>query len=405
MRICMLAYAFYESDTRIRQYAVALAKRGDVVDVIALRRKGQLRQEILDGVNVHRIQLRSVNERGRLAYLLRIVRFLFHSAVVLTRKHLASPYQLVHVHSVPDFLVFAAGVPKLLGARTILDIHDILPEFYASKFQAGEDSLLFKFLLQVEKWSIAFADHAIIANDLWHARLLSRGVPRAKCTPIGNYPDPELFFPRPKDAPNGKFVITYPGTLNWHQGVDVAIRAFARVSDQIPEAEFHIYGEGPAKPVLLELTRKLRLKNKVLFHEFLPTKQVVQVMADSDLAVVPKRARSSFGNEAASTKILEFMALGVPLIVSRTKIDSYYYNDSLVKFFESGNDADLAASILLLWRDRDFRKRLAASAQEYAQINSWNVKRDVYLQMVDSLVAARPRKDAARAALRREERV
>src|SRR5437870_12487314 len=40
-RFCMLAYSFYEGDTRILQYATALAKRGDVVDVIALRRKGQ----------------------------------------------------------------------------------------------------------------------------------------------------------------------------------------------------------------------------------------------------------------------------------------------------------------------------------------------------------------------------
>ena len=49
---------------------------------------------------------------------------------------------MIHVHSVPDFLVFAALVPKLLGARIILDIHDILPEFYASKFGASKDSRL-----------------------------------------------------------------------------------------------------------------------------------------------------------------------------------------------------------------------------------------------------------------------
>lgn len=63
----MLAYSFYESDTRIMQYTKALIERGDVVDVIALRRQGSSKFEILDGVNVNRIQLRQVNERNRLS--------------------------------------------------------------------------------------------------------------------------------------------------------------------------------------------------------------------------------------------------------------------------------------------------------------------------------------------------
>src|SRR2546427_7016109 len=119
VRVCMLGYAFYESDTRIMQYATALAKRGNTVDVIALRREGQPFHEVLNGVNVFRIQLRTVNEQKHLVYLYRIIRFLCHAALVLSRKHLRRPYQLVHVHSVPDFLVFAAVVPKLLGTPII----------------------------------------------------------------------------------------------------------------------------------------------------------------------------------------------------------------------------------------------------------------------------------------------
>src|SRR5207253_179121 len=96
-RICMLAYAFYENDARVMQYATALAKRGDLVDVIALRRNGLPEHEVLSDVNVYRIQERIVNEQGRLAYLYRILRFLLLSAIFLTRKHLAQRYQLIHV--------------------------------------------------------------------------------------------------------------------------------------------------------------------------------------------------------------------------------------------------------------------------------------------------------------------
>ena len=88
-----------------------------------------------------RIQHRERNERGRLSYISRLLLFFFRSAVFLSWRHLRNPYQLIHVHSVPDFEVFAALLPKLMGCKVILDIHDIVPEFYASKFQVGRTFL------------------------------------------------------------------------------------------------------------------------------------------------------------------------------------------------------------------------------------------------------------------------
>ena len=146
----MLTYSFYEYDTRVQQYVDTLRSRGDTVDVIALRQEGQPKLDIVDGVNVYRIQYRARDERGPLTYLLRILRFFCHSALIISRRHIAKPYQLIHVHSVPDFLVFAGLIPKLCGVPVILDIHDILPEFYSSKFNAPPDSLAFKLLLLIE---------------------------------------------------------------------------------------------------------------------------------------------------------------------------------------------------------------------------------------------------------------
>ena len=377
----MLVYAFYESDTRVLQYAKALATRGESVDVFALRREGSPAFEMMDGVNVYRIQSRRVNERGRLAYLARVLRFLMVSTCVLAKRHLSNPYDVVHVHSVPDFLVFAALVPKLSGARVILDIHDILPEFYASKFGLNPGSVMFRLLVLIEKVSTSFADHVIIANHLWYERL-SRSISRSKCTAIINYPDPSIFHPRARAESSKTFRILYPGSLNKHQGLDIAVLAFAKVTQGMPDAEFHIYGEGPTKNWLMKLTSELGLSERISFHDFLPTHEIAEIMALADLAVVPKRASSIFGNEAASTKIMEFMALGVPVIVSRTKIDSYYYDDSMVKFVESDNVDELAEAILLLWRCPDLRARLAANALEYVRRNNWTEKQADYLRLV-----------------------
>lgn len=386
MRVCMLTYSFYEYDTRVQQYVNALRKRGDTVDVIALRAEGRPKFQTIDGVNVHGIQQRVRDERGPFTYLLRILRFFFHSAATIARKHVANPYQLVHIHSVPDFLVFAGLVPKLSGVPIILDIHDILPEFYSSKFNAPHDSLAFKLLLLVEKASTRFANHVIIANHLWHERLLARSVPAEKCTPIRNYPDPQKFRLRLETRDVSKFLVMYPGTLNSHQGLDIAIKAFAKIKSELPNGEFHIYGEGPMKTQLAALAKSLGLNGSVVFKDFVPVGEIARLMGQSDLAVVPKRASSSFGTEAASTKVFEFLALGVPVIVSRTKVDSFYFSDSTVKFFDSENVDDLADCILQLAHDPLLRSKFAKNGLRFAQHNSWDVKKQDYFRVVDSLV-------------------
>ena len=125
MRIGMVAYTFYEEDNRVRRYAETLAQRGDRVDVIALRRQGRLQRDVMNGVNVYRLQRRTVNEKGKFTYLVKLFLFFVRSMFFLTREHLRNRYDVIHVHSVPDFEVFAALIPKLLGAKIILDIHDI----------------------------------------------------------------------------------------------------------------------------------------------------------------------------------------------------------------------------------------------------------------------------------------
>jgi glycosyltransferase involved in cell wall biosynthesis len=111
---------------------------------------------------------------------------------------------------------------------------------------------------------------------------------------------------------------------------------------------------------------------------------------------VPKRA-TLFGNEAASTKIQEFMALGVPVIASRTKITCYYQDDSRVKFFEPENDAELADCMLQLNANAALRNRLVSNAANYIENNNWNVKKEQYLGLVDALIATRAHKRKATA--------
>lgn len=380
----MIAYTFYEGDNRVMRYAEALAKGGNEVDVIALRKEGQPKEAMMNGVRVFQIQKRIKNEKGKLTYLYRLLMFFVRSFFFVSAKHLRNPYRLLHVHSVPDFLVFAAWIPRAMGAKVILDIHDLLPELYASKFGAGTKSRTFRSLALLERLSAGFADHVIVANHIWQQRLISRSVPAEKCSVFLNYPDLSIFQPLGRTRFDGKFIVLYHGTLAWHQGLDIAIDAIATLKDKVPDMEFHIYGEGTTKDSLIQLAGKRGISDRVLFHDAIPLREIVRVIENADLGVVPKR-KDSFGDEAFSTKTLEFMTLGVPIVVAATTVDRYYFNDRIVTFFSSGDMEDLAKCMLELICNPEARRKQVDGARNFAKGYDWDLKKGEYLRLVNAL--------------------
>ena len=391
LRVCMVAYTFYESDNRVMRYAETLVQEGHDVEVFALRAADHPERETICGVRVHRLQTRLINEKGRLSYAWRIWLFLMRAFFQVTRNDWKRKYDLIHVHSVPDFLVFTALLPRLRGTPVILDIHDILPEFYLGKFGGGQHSWIFRILTFVERMCANTASHVIIANHIWRDRLISRSVSADRCTVVLNSPDRSIFhYTKQPSRKGARFLLLYPGTLNWHQGVDIAIRAFAKISARVPYADFHIYGEGPSRPYLAALIKELVLEGRVFLLDPLSIREIAPVMENADLGIVPKR-KDNFGNEAFSTKIFEFMAVGVPVIVSDTKIDRYYFNDSLVRFFKGGDEDDLARCMLDLIQHPEQRRALVNKASDFIDKNDWVAKKQEYLDLVARLTATPPR--------------
>lgn len=384
-KVCMLVHNTYETDNRVRRYAEALAKRGDQVEAIALTGgNGPMVSEEINGVTVFRVQNRVRNERGKWTYAWRLLRFLVVSSVFMTKRHNRIKYDVVHVHNLPDFLVFAAWYPKMTGARIILDIHDIVPELFANKFDATPGNLYISLLKFIEKASAAFVDYVIVSNHLWYEKLLSRSVPKEKCSVFLNHVDPGLFYRRERTRTDDKFIVIFPGSFQWHQGLDIAIEAFALVQKRVANCEFHIYGGGDEKGELIALTEKLGLTDKVKIFNSAPLETIADLISNADLGVVPKRA-DSFGNEAYSTKIMEFMSQGIPVVVSRTKIDDFYFDNSVVRFFTSGDVGALAEAMCDVIENPALRETLIAGGFRYVELHSWDRRKHEYLNLVDTL--------------------
>jgi glycosyltransferase involved in cell wall biosynthesis len=132
------------------------------------------------------------------------------------------------------------------------------------------------------------------------------------------------------------------------------------------------------------LAQRLGLEDSVRFLGGVPIHEMAAVIANADLGVVPKRA-DSFGNEAYSTKIMEFMSQGVPVVVSRTKIDSFYFEEGVVHFFRSGDSQAMAQAMLDVINNPNLRESLIARGYEYVERNDWAQKKQEYVDLIDSL--------------------
>jgi len=386
LHIGMPVYSFYDGDNRVMRYASTLRKRGDEVEIFALGRDPRIKTEVLDEIKVYRLQTREHKEKTSLRYMTRETLFLLKSFCHISKIQKRHAFDLIHAHSIPDFIVFSAAYAKFKGAKIILDIHDIVPELYLSKFHKSKKHIFYKLLLFLERFSCQYADYVIVPNHLWFEKITSRSVKKDKCKVIMNYPDDSIFYPRPRQRNDDRFLMVYPGTLSYHQGVDLAIMAFAGVAAKFPETEFHIYGNGLEKNILYGLIKKFGLEKNVFFKDEVPLEKIPEIIAEYDAGVVPKRD-DEFAGEAFSTKILEFMAMGVPVIVSATKIDKYYFNDSVVKFFKPGDVEDLQKAIIELIENKDLRRQLAENALKFVENYKWSANKKVYLEIVDKLTS------------------
>jgi glycosyltransferase involved in cell wall biosynthesis len=177
------------------------------------------------------------------------VKFLFTCLFTIAGRHRAKPYDLLHIHNIPDFWCWRRSA--IAGSKVILDVHDIVPEFYASKFGIKESALTILLLKRMEWISARFADHVILASHLWVEKYSQRTGAEGKCSVFINNVDAKTFFPRERTRDDEKFIMVFPGGLQWHQGLDIAIRAFRQVLLKLPQAEFHIYGDGNVKQELV----------------------------------------------------------------------------------------------------------------------------------------------------------
>lgn len=397
--ICMVAYTNYLIDARVRREAETLASLTNNYKVLifVLKEASFPKTYFKDGVEVHELNVTKYRGKSNGRYLLSYLVFLLLAFFAVNKLLREKSLDIVHVHNMPNFLVFSAIIPYLLGKKIILDIHDTVIETYATKFE-GISGKIFSRLFYIEEVICCAIAHKIICvNHIQREALVKRGIPEDKIVILMNVPDPGRFkytnrikyrsishsiSPPLTGGGQGageqrgfsgeSFKLVYFGTISKRLGVDLAIRAVSKLVGKIHGLEFHIVGNGDDIQEFMNLSNGLGVEKSVIFYKkVFPLEELIKILDDMDMCIVPNR-KNSATELMLPVKMLESVALGIPVVVPRLKAIEYYFSDDMVTYFEPENIDSMADTILDAFNNEPKRINRSEQARLFLKKYGWD---------------------------------
>jgi glycosyltransferase involved in cell wall biosynthesis len=385
-RIAVVRQFYYPLDPRVRREVEALLEEGHEVEVFCLARRGERLRERSAALTVWRMPF-SHRRGGAPAYIAEHLAFLVAAGICLSLRHLQRPFDVVQANSIPDTVVFTALVPRLLGARVLLDLHECMPEFMGTRFGRSPSSLFVRTIAALEQASIRFAHEAITCTDQMREAFTRRGADPAVITVVHNSADERTFGPKPNGLPTGKFRLICHGSIEDRYGIDTVIHAVALLREELPDLVFDVYGEGSQRRPLIELARELGAGDRVHFSDgFVSLEELTAAIARADVGVVAMK-RDAFRDLTHCNKMFDFFSMRRPALVSWTRSVAAYFDEEAVEFFRADDPADLARAIRRLHDDPERRATLVEGAARQSEPYRWMWQREVYLSVVDGIVA------------------
>ncbi len=380
----LVTLSSYTFDARVKTYAHYLKKNGYKVFIVSAKDEAQGSDVIAEDI----VNIRVINKfRGSslALYFLYYFKFFLVSLFAISRLSLRNRFQFIHYNNAPNFIIFACILPKLMGAKIILDNHDLVTSLFASKFEGRRMGGFFMRLLNIEqKLSMAFAHHVITADHNQKDALVEAGIPEDKITVILNVANEAWFRPNPAARNDNEFRLIYHGTVAERLGLDVAIRAVAIARERIPGIRFHLIGQGDFLDNCLKLIDELKLEGVVLPSKcFYPVEKLSDIINTMDVGLVPNRRTRATDEYMLPVKLLEYVYMKLPVIAPRLKIIERYFDDDMLMFFEPGDHEDLARRIFEIYEDKNLRSTLVSNSQKFVKKHNWTAQMERYFRLVD----------------------
>jgi len=416
-RLALVVHAYFDEDPRVRRAASAAVAAGWNLDVIALRRPEDAPQVELDGAVVHRVPITRRQGASVLTYVIEYARFALAATRLLqaldregrqgTGTGRRGPIDLVHVNSVPDWLVIVGtALRRRTGARVILDLHEASPEFFRMRFGGPGRSIPSRLLARLLVGFVAWAERASVRTANWTLvttpRMLTRLqrlVPdRAEAMEVVlNVPSLSRFHPA-EDAQSSSWMesgtlrLFYGGALTPTYELDVILRAIAALTMGITPIPVHltVAGRGESEVPLRDLAEKLGISPYVEFLGRVDMSEMPALIARCDIALAPTR-RDQFTDLTISNKVYEGLAMGKIVLASQLDTLDDLIPSNVALRYESGNAASAAEAIRTVVANEDERnaRRRAGLALVAAGAN-WEAEGSAYVKRLNALLLTSP---------------
>ncbi|KAB2843432.1 MAG: glycosyltransferase family 4 protein [Ignavibacterium sp.] len=288
----------------------------------------------------------------------------------------------------PDFLVFLAMIPKILGAKVILDLHDPTPEMLMTKFAEERDSRLTKILKWQEKVSIRFAHKIITTNKSFLDKFISRGCPSDKINIVMNSPQESIFNNRnnsKEKSDKNKYVVMYHGIIIERYGFEELLNAVNLLKDKIPGLELRIYGTGEDLSIFIEMVQKLDLENIVNYFGQVSIEKIVEIIPECNVGIIPNRL-TPFTKINLPTRIFEYLHLNRPVVVPRTQGIKDYFDESSIFYFNAGDAENLANVILDVYSNPTKTLDVVNKGNQIYQNYRWELQSKNLIKIYDELL-------------------
>ncbi|MBI4283418.1 MAG: glycosyltransferase family 4 protein [Chloroflexi bacterium] len=330
MKICMvLEMLFPPIDERPYKEAKSLIRNGHEVTLICLRGEGQEEEDIIDGIRIRRAFPKALPYFTFLSFGWPATR-----VVLSLRKE---RFDVFHIHNPPDSLVLASLYGRLFrGAKVVMDFHDpVIPGL-----QQNPERYNWRGFWAARFWemvSLKLADRVIVVSDGSRERLVAKGVPDSKITMLRNYVNLDTFDlakARPQAIRDryelgNKRVILYTGTVSPIRGLDVLIKAVARLKQSRDDLALIIVGNtSNYSQELQSLAEDLGMGDSLLLLGWQPLEEMPNFMAAADICVEPRKYSYHTAITGNSNKLYQYMAMEKPIVATTLPSLTDFIDDS-----------------------------------------------------------------------------
>jgi glycosyltransferase involved in cell wall biosynthesis len=387
-RVALVGHASLPDDTRLRRQAESLRDAGYGVDLFGLRDPGQPEVEEWRGLRIIRLPVRRAFP-GFAGHLAEYLAFASLVSVRLAVEHRRQQYRLVQVATLPDFLAFAALPVRLTGVPLLLDLHEDMPAFFRDRFTTPGLRPLNTIVTAAARASAAIADAIITVHEPLRQLAIARGVPVHRISVVMDSADERIFdparVPRREFMDDRRLRLIHHSNLQRIYGLDVAIEAMSLLDPGL-EAHLDVFGDGPFRPQIEAAIAGHAVGDRVTLHGRVPQDDLPAVLAAADIGLVPTRPEP-YMEYSLSTKLIEYVAMGVPVIASDLRTFRSHFDEAAIRFVPGGDPQALAQAIVTMASDPIAAKSQAAEARGQAVPYAWAIQSAHYLAVVEGLLA------------------